>query len=439
MNLKFTPMAEVLATEATSDVDKSMDAIEADSAARYIFTSGSTGDPKAVIYTQRMMCSLIGKSGGLPRSGKTGEQPARILDWMPWSHTGAGVMRVNSVIARGGAIYFDTGRPVPGEYEQTLRNLREVRPTALAGAPVGYAMLADALESDEALNAIVFQSASSINFGSAAMSAALYERLQALCVKATGKRFLTSPGLASTEVIGCTTAYWLVDDPKNIGLPLPGITLKLIPNLGKLELRVKGDTVTPGYFRDPQLTQASFDEEGFFKMGDAVRFIDPDVPEKGLAFDGRIAEQFKLSTGTWVSAGTLRTEIVSTASPYVRDVVICGLNQSFLSVMLWPNMEACAQFLGIDESADLNATSARVVDSPQVVDLIRRALQQHNRKNPTSSTKIDRFLLLAQPPSIDGQEITEKGYVNQRAILERRKDVADLLYHAERQPGVHDV
>ena len=406
--------------------------IDHDTIARYMFTSGSTGMPKAVIYTQGMMVKTMAAHEGLSRVTRAPlDLGPRVLEWMPWSHTSAGVTRLNGVISNGGAVFFDTGRPVPGEFDETLRNIREVHPTRLQGAPVGFAMLADALEQDDEFNVEVFSRLSGLGFGAAAMTEALYDRLQALSVKATGRQIRMTSGLGSTEVLGATQVYWPMDHPGNVGLPLPGITIKLVPNGGRLELRVKGGTVSPGYFRDPEKTAESFDEEGFFKMGDAVRFVDSVRPEKGLAFDGRIAEQFKLDTGTWVSAGTLRTQVLTATSPYLSDVIVCGLNQAFVGVLAWPNVETCSRLLRLDSATSQEERVTAIVHSPQVLEAIRERLREYNRVNPGSSTRIESFLLMAVPPSLADGELTEKGYVNQRIAQERRAGLVAMLFSRE--------
>jgi feruloyl-CoA synthase len=270
------------------------------------------------------------------------------------------------------------------------------------------------------------------------MPPSVFERLQQLSIKATGKRVGISSSLASTEVIGCLNVYWPMEDSNNLGLPIPGNIVKLVPSGDKLEIRVKGNTVTQGYYKDPERTAESFDEEGFFKMGDAVRFIDPAQPARGLAFDGRIAEQFKLSTGTWVSAGTLRTQIVAATSPYVRDAVICGLNQSYIAVMLWPNLGGCAKELQLDPQLPAGALAKEIASSPDVVYRIRKGLQTHNSHNGSSSTRVVRFILLEEPPSVDALEITEKGYVNQRLTLERRSDIVQRLYAEQPDSDVYE-
>lgn len=436
-----TALAQWLSSEA-GDTAKMLADIEDDTVARYMFTSGSTGMPKGVIYTHGMMVNSLAMHAGLNRPSEDGALiPAgsRVLEWMPWSHTGAGVMRLGAVLAGGGSIYFDTGRPVPGEYEETIRNIREVKPTAMSGAPVAYAMLADTLEQDDALNELVFTNVRSLGFGSAAMAPALFERLQNLCVKATGERIGITSSLAATEVIGATSVYWPMENTGTIGLPIPGVTVKLVPNAGKLEFRIKGGTVTPGYFRDEEKTRAAFDEEGFFRMGDAVRFVDPERPESGLAFDGRIAEEFKLVTGTWVSAGTLRTQIVTAASPWVRDAVICGLNRNYVAVMLWPNVDACRKRLQLEADLAFPEVVDLIISSDDLMEAVREALQRHNKQNPGSSARIERFVWLGEPPSMDDGELTEKGYINQRATLTRRQDIVESLYLDVPPPAVRSV
>lgn len=412
-------------------IEAALDAIDHDTIARYVFTSGSTGMPKAVIYSQGMMVNNIAMHEGLiPGDGPPSNTGVKVLDWMPWSHTSAGVMRLNGFLTNGGTIYFDTGRPVAGEYHETLRNIREVVPTRITGAPIGYAMLADALEQDPELNKLVFSNIRNMGFGSAAMAPALFERLQVLSIKATGARMGVISSLASTEAIGVTMVYWPMDNPGIIGLPIPGVTLKLVPNGSKLELRVKGNTVTKGYYRNPEKNRESFDDEGFFKMGDAVRFADPAVPEKGLVFDGRVAEEFKLDTGTWVSAGTLRTQVVTATSPYLKDVVVCGLNQSFVTILAWPDIDVCARVLKLSPELSLEERIQTIVASEAVMDEIRQGLTKHNLQHSASSTRIVRCLLLAEPPSMDGNEVTEKGSINQRATQDRRAHLVEQLYAA---------
>jgi len=292
----------VMSTEVTAQVDESIDRIDHDTVTRYMFTSGSTGMPKAVIHTHGMSCVFVASGLGL-LEGDAEETAARVLEWMPWSHVGAGVMRIITIIATGGGIWLDTGKPLPGEFQKTLANLRTVCPSQYSGAPFGWSMVVDSLEVDTELATIFFDTVKSMDFGSAAMPQALAQRIDALSVKYTGKRIPMTTSLLSTEVMTCLRRYWITENLAVIGLPQPGVELKLIPFESKFEIRARGKGVTPGYHRDPKITRESFDEEGFFKMGDAVVFADPEDLSKGLCFASRVAEEFKLQTGTWVSTG----------------------------------------------------------------------------------------------------------------------------------------
>ncbi len=413
----------MIATGATDAVDDSIAQIDHDTVARYMFTSGSTGMPKGVIVTHGMTCHMIASSSGM-RDTPDLSVETRVLDWMPWSHVGAGVMRIGSMINAGGSIYLDTGKPVPGEFDKTLENIRSVGPTQFGGAPLGWSMLVDALEQDDAFAADFFANIRSMQFGSAAMAPSLAERIRALCVRYLGQELPMGTSLMSTEVHVGISRYWPCDRHEVMGLPVPSCELKLLPLGDKYELRVRSPGVTPGYLNDPGKTADSFDEEGFFKMGDAVRFADDDDPAQGLIFAGRVAEEFKLVSGTWVSAGTLRSQAIAAASPLVRDVVVCGLNRDYVALLIWPNLAACESLAGSPDAGE-------VVKSAAVKERILEALAQHNAQNPGSSTAIRRFLLLAELPDPGAFEITDKGYINQRAVQERRAEDVERLFAAE--------
>jgi feruloyl-CoA synthase len=419
---------QVVTTVVTADVADSIDLINHETVARYIFTSGSTGMPKGVIHNHGMVCQMLASRQALHEDDA--DEPPRYLDWMPWSHVGAGVLRLASIMAAGGSIYLDDGKPVPGQHHKTLENLAQVKPTSYAGAPLGWAMLVDVLERDSTLAGVFFANIKSMAFGSAAMPVSLFERIQALVVRFKGQRMPMSTSLMSTEVACGLSRYWDCDNQEVIGLPMPGAEFKLIPVANRFEIRVRSKGVTPGYINDAEKTAAAFDEEGFFKMGDAVSFLDPAEPEKGLCFAGRVAEQFKLQSGTWVLAGTLRAELIAACSPWVRDVVICGLNQPYVTAMLWLNQAACAEAVGNEDEAELSIGELAASDALQA--LIREKLEQHNRQHPGSSKSIQRFILLSEPASLGDGEITEKGYVNQGAVQARRADIVTALYA---QPG----
>ncbi|MBT6246149.1 MAG: AMP-binding protein [Gammaproteobacteria bacterium] len=415
---------KMVATVVTADVADSIALINHETVARYIFTSGSTGMPKGVIHNHGMVCQMLASRQALREDDA--DEPPRYLDWMPWSHVGAGVLRLASIMAAGGSIYLDDGKPVPGQHHKTLENLAQVKPTSYAGAPLGWAMLVDVLERDSDLAGVFFANIKSMAFGSAAMPVSLFERIQALVVRFKGQRMPMSTALMSTEVACGLSWYWDCDNQEVIGLPMPGAEFKLIPVANRFEIRVRSKGVTPGYINDPDKTAAAFDEEGFFKMGDAVSFLDPAEPAKGLCFAGRVAEQFKLQSGTWVLAGTLRAELIAACSPWVRDVVICGLNQSYVTAMLWLNQAACADAVGREDDAEL--TIEELVTSDVLRALIREKLGRHNLQHSGSSKRIQRFILLSEPASLGDGEITEKGYVNQGAVQARRADIVTALY-----------
>ncbi|HAJ48376.1 MAG TPA: acyl-CoA synthetase, partial [Alphaproteobacteria bacterium] len=382
------------------------------------------GMPKGVIQTQGMMCAQVAASEALRSEPADPDEVPLSLEWMPWNHISAGNVGFNGVINSGGTIYLDNGKPIPGMFDETIRNLREVSPRVFGSAPIAFAMLAGAMEKDEILRDRFFSNLRYMGYGGATLSNDIYERMQALAIAATGMRIPLTTMYGATETQGITVVHWLTERVGLIGLPLPGITLKLVPNGQKLEVRVKGPTVTPGYLNRPDLTEAAFDEEGYYKLGDAAKFVDPHEPAKGLIFDGRVTEDFKLSSGTWVSVGTLRAEAIAAASPLIQDCVIAGLDKDYIAVLAWPNMAAAKEI-----AASIHASTPQEITAhPNVVAFLRERLQAHNARAGGSSGKIGRIMLMTEPPSIDGHEITDKGYVNQRATLERRAKLVEALY-----------
>jgi feruloyl-CoA synthase len=422
---------ELAATPVTSAVQASIDAITPDTIGKFLLTSGSTGTPKAVINTQKMMCANV-VMGQQSRPREPDEPLSVVLDWMPWNHTMGGNAGFNGILADGGTLYIDDGRPVPGQFEETLRNLKEISPTYYANVPAGYAVLATAMEKDEALCRSFFKDLKILGYGGATLPDDLYHRMQALAVRYTGHRIVFFTGWGATETAPtATSTYWETERVGLIGLPFPGIELKMIPAGPKYELRLRGITVTPGYYKRPDLTAAAFDEEGFYKIGDAGTFVDPDDPSQGLIFAGRVVEDFKLNTGTFVQVGSLRVAAIAAASPVIQDAVVTGQDKAFVGLLAWPNLQACRQIAGKPE-----ATLAEMIAEPAVIEHLRQGLRAHNASHPGSSTRIARVLLMSEPPSIDGKELTDKGYINQRATLERRAALVDRLYA---EPAAADV
>ncbi len=341
--MQSLPWSELVATRPTDAVARSIEQIDAKTVGKFLFTSGSTGMPKAVINTQEMMCANLGMSQ-MARTRKASDPPAVMLDWLPWNHTMGGNATFQGNLAEGGTTYIDDGKPLPGLFEETLRNLREISPTYFANVPAGYAMLATALEKDDALAQRFFKNLNSLAYGGATLPSDLYERMEALAVKHTGYRLPFVTGWGSTETAPtATTVHWASERVGLIGLPFPGVQLKLVPTgeEGRYELRLKSVIVTPGYFRRPDLTAQMFDEEGFYKIGDAGRFVDPNDPSWGLIFDGRVVEDFKLMSGTFVLVGTLRTTAIAAASPVLQDAVICGQDREYVGLLGFPNLAAC--------------------------------------------------------------------------------------------------
>jgi feruloyl-CoA synthase len=416
--------ADLAATTVTDEVEESIAEITPDTIGKLLFTSGSTGMPKAVINTQRMMCANTAMTmQARPRDGD--EPPPTVLDWMPWNHTMGGNAVFNPILVDGGTLYIDDGRPIPGQFEETIRNLHEVSPTQYANVPAGYAALAAAMEKDDALCRSFFKDLTLMAYGGARLPDDLYDRMQALAVRTTGERIVFYTGWGSTETAPTATGtYWDTERVGLIGLPFPGVELKMVPCGSKYELRLRGINVTPGYFSQPELTEKMFDEEGFYCIGDAGVFVDPKDPLQGIIFAGRVVEDFKLTTGTFVHVGPLRTDVIAAATPVVQDALVAGHDHPFIGLLAWPNLHACRQLMG-----NPAATFEDAVKHPAVVACLKRGLDAYNSSvEGASSRRIGRAMLMVEPPSIDGNELTDKGYINQRAGLERRASLVERLY-----------
>jgi feruloyl-CoA synthase len=421
--VSVTPFSHLLETPPTKQVEKAFAAVGAGSIAKFLFSSGSTGMPKGVINTHGMLCANQQMLAQVwPFTSKI---PPVLVDWLPWNHTFGGNHNFNLVLKHGGTLYIDGGKPVPGLVEQTVKNLAEISPTIYFNVPAGYSMLLPYLERDEGLRHNFFRRLTLIFYAGAALPQDLWQRLEKVALQTTGRKVLMTSSWGSTETAPLATAsHFPLEKAGVIGLPCPGVTLKMVPNGEKFELRVKGPNVTPGYLRRPDLTVAAFDEEGFYKIGDAGKFDDPENPSKGIVFDGRVAEDFKLNTGTWVHVGMLRLAVLTGAAPLLQDALVAGQDRNDIGILAWPNIQACRELTG---SAD-TVPAAELVRSRKVIAHLRQALTEHNVRQQGSATRVRRLLLMTEPPSIDANEITDKGYINQRASLEKRKDLVKLLY-----------
>ncbi|MGE5566120.1 MAG: feruloyl-CoA synthase [Parcubacteria group bacterium] len=423
-----TPYDTFAAVEATSQVDASIAAITPDTFAKTIFTSGSTGAPKGVIQTQRMLTAIIAQHDALYI--REDDEAEAYLSWLPWSHVGGSNVLMGDVINDAATFYIDDGRPMPGHFDETLRNLREIAPREYGSTPIFFSHLVAAMEADPALRDHFFSRLRYLNYSTAGLSQDLFDRLQALSIAATGQRIPIITKYGSTETQGVTIVSQPLDHTGPIGLPFPGITVKLAPVGDKLEIRAKGDTVTPGYLNNPEATAKAFDEEGFYRTGDAAYFFDPDDPAKGLVFDGRVTENFKLSSGTWVSVGSLRLALIEALAPLIQDCVIAGENQEDICVMAWPRLKETAAMAGLP--AEVSA--AELIASEKVRAYLSERLEAHNAAAGGSSRRVARLLLLENPPV--GEEIADKGYINQRATLTRRADQLRRLYASPPDDGV---
>ncbi|WP_454761473.1 AMP-binding protein [Caulobacter segnis] len=424
------PFADVAGTEPTAAVAAALETVGPSTVAKYLFTSGSTGLPKAVPQTHGMMAGVIAGQEGIRTDTPEPDEVPQSLEWMPWSHISAGNIGFNGVLWAGGTLHIDEGKPLPGMFETTIKNLYEVSPIVFGSAPIAFSMLAEAMENDPALRASFFKNLRYMGYGGATLSNDVYDRIQALAVAETGQRIPLTTMYGATETQGITVTHWITERVGLVGLPLPGIQLKLAPSGSKYEVRVKGPTVAAGYHKDPERTAAAFDEEGFYKLGDAARFVDPEDPAKGLVFDGRVTEDFKLDSGTWVSVGVLRPDIVAACSPYIHDAVITGQDKPFIGAMLWPSPAGLAALV---------ADPGPGTPLEKLVAILRDRLGAFNAAAGGSSRRIGRFTILTEPPSIDAGEITDKGYVNQRCTLDRRNDRVEGLYAKVPGEGVFAV
>ncbi|MEE2692013.1 MAG: AMP-binding protein [Pseudomonadota bacterium] len=392
--------ADVLATVPTSAVESSIAALKPDDVAAYMLTSGSTGLPKIVVIT---FDNLAANSAQCQQAvGEAAGWDDVMLDWLPWHHA-AGAFVMRAVLLEGGTLYIDDGKPTPALFKESLRNLREVGVCYYNNVPLGYGMLADALESDPELRRTFFKRMRLMLYGGAGLSQPVYDRIQQAAIEETGCRIVFTSGYGATETVSAFMVIHFETDKVGIGLPTPGAEVKLVPQGDRYELRAKGPNVTAGYLDEPEKTAASFDEEGYYKTGDLVRFHDEQHPEKGLAFAGRAAEEFKLSSGAWVYGGALRDQILKALAPDAMDIVLCDENRPYLALLLWTAHETTKES-------------------------IRARLAAFNRTQHGGASRIRRALVLKAPPDPNAHEMSDKGTVNRRAVIERRSADVERLF-----------
>lgn len=421
---------DLLNTEASAAVEKAHQRVKADDIAKFLFTSGTTGSPKAVMTTHRMLCSnmeMVTDCYAFMR-----DEPPVVVDWAPWNHVASGNKVFNLMIYNGGTFYIDHGKPSPQGMKETIRNLREVSPTWYFNVPAGFEVLVGEMEKDDVLRKSFFAKLTMMMYAGASMSQTVWDHLNDLAVRTTGHRIFLGTGLGATET--APFALMCMEEQEtagNVGIPSQGITLKLVPHGDKLEARLKGPNVTPGYWRNEKLTRDAFDEEGFYKLGDALRFAVPGDAARGFFFDGRITENFKLSTGTWVAVGALRAKLVNQLSGLVSDAVIAGELRDELGAILVPFMP---KLRALVEGGD-GLSESEVLAHEAVRSRIAELLGRHAAEATGSATRVERAIFLEGPLSLDAGEITDKGSINQRAVLRNRVDLVEALY-SDSEPRV---
>jgi len=419
-----TRFTELINTPAASAIEQAHQATGPDTIVKFLFTSGSTSLPKAVINTQRMMCSnlqMITQAWPF-----LAEEPPTLIDWLPWNHTFGGNHNLGLVLFHGGTLYIDDGKPTDQGIETTLTNLREIAPTVYFNVPIGWEKIANALQTDTALRDNYYSRIKMQFYSGAALAQPVWDTLHATAEQACGERIVMTTGLGMTET--SPSAMFVLEERAQagqIGLPVPGMEMKLTPNGDKTEIRYRGPNVTPGYWRAPEQTAQAFDDEGYFCSGDAVKWKDPSDPNQGFLFDGRVAEDFKLDTGTWVNVGPLRAMVAREGAPYLQDSVITGHDRRELGMLIVPNMAQCRQLA----QSGPETSNEHVLAHPLVRQFFQDMLNRVHALGTGSATRIARALVLAEPPSLDRGEITDKGSINQRAVLTHRADKVQALYN----------
>lgn len=423
-SLPSTLFRELASTDATAAVDDAHRRVGPDSVAKVLFTSGSTGRPKGIVTTQRMLCANQEMLRDV--MAFLADEPPVLCDWLPWNHVFGGSHNFGLVLYNGGTLYIDEGKPTPADFAATVANLREIATTAYFNVPRGFELLVPHLRSDRVLRERFFSRVEILFYAAAGLGQRFWDELQAVAVETCGERIRMVTGLGATE----TAPFALCapgDDARAgmVGLPVPGVELKLVPNGAKLEVRLRGPNVTPGFWRDDARTRAAFDEEGYYRLGDAVAWVDAADPSKGLQFDGRLNEDFKLSTGTWVSVGPLRARLLAQFAPFARDVVLAGHDRDVVTALVFPDLAACHSLC---TGLAPDAPAREVLGSAELRGTLAGLLTDFAMRATGSSTRVERVILLEEPPSMDAGEVTDKGSINQGAVLLRRAALVEELY-----------
>ena len=423
---RSTPFETLVASRPGAAVDAAHARVGPDTIVKFLFTSGSTKEPKGVINTNRMLCSNMQMVGQC--LAFLAEEPPVLVDWLPWNHTFGGNHNTGIALYNGGTLYIDDGRPTPAGIGETLRNLREISPTVYFNVPKGFEEIVRAMEHDERLRESLFRRVHAFFFSGAGLSQPVWDRLDYHAERTIGERVRMITGLGMTETSPASVfAVGSAVKSGHVGLPCPGVEVKLVPVDGKIEVRFRGPHVMPGYWRAPELTAQAFDEEGYYRTGDAVKFIDPAQPQLGLMFDGRLSEDFKLSTGTFVSVGPLRARIVAEGAPCVQDVVVTGPDRDDVGILIFPRLDECRRLARLAESA----TPEEVLSAAAVREFFQKLVDRLWEAGTGSASRVARACVLHEPPSLDGSEVTDKGSINQSAVLRHRAPKIDALYRAE--------